>query len=65
MVTAERVYFQCPKALVRSDLWNPDKHVPASCLPTTGQILAALSDQRLGGEEYDKVAAERVKQTLY
>src|SRR5450756_1195430 len=27
VVTAERVYFQCPKALVRSELWNPDKRV--------------------------------------
>src|SRR6202167_2308548 len=27
VVTADRVYFQCPKALVRSELWNPDKRV--------------------------------------
>ena len=30
VVSVERVYFQCPKALVRSELWNPAKHLPRS-----------------------------------
>src|ERR1700750_2537535 len=34
VVTAERVYFQCPKAIVRSELWNPDKHVSRNDLPS-------------------------------
>ena len=28
LVSAEEVYFHCGKALIRSDLWNPDKRVP-------------------------------------
>ena len=36
VVRAERVYFQCPKALVRSELWNPDKHISRKALPSTG-----------------------------
>ena len=27
VVAVEAVYFQCQKAIVRSDLWNPDKRV--------------------------------------
>ena len=34
VVHVERVYFQCPKALVRSDLWNPAKHVERRSLPS-------------------------------
>src|SRR2546423_472157 len=53
VVTAETVYFQCARAVVRSDLWNPAKHVDPDSLPTPGQILAALSDNRVGSAEYD------------
>ena len=43
VVTAERVYFQCPKALVRSDLWNPDKRIDRKALPSTGTIMAGIT----------------------
>jgi PPOX class probable FMN-dependent enzyme len=65
VVTVESVFFQCARAIVRSDLWNPAKHVDRRHLPSAGQILAALSKNRLGGESYDKALPERVKQTLY
>ena len=29
LVSVDEVYFHCGKALIRSDLWNPDKHLPA------------------------------------
>jgi len=65
VIAVEAVYFQCSRALIRSDLWNPEKFVPASCLPTAGQILAGLSDARLGGEEYDRAWPDRARQSLY
>ena len=65
VVTAERVYFQCPKALVRSELWNPDKHISRKALPSTGTILADITAGTVGGEEYDRAYPERLKQTLY
>ncbi len=65
MVTAERVYFQCPKALVRSDLWNPDKHLTRSALPSTGTILADITTGRVGGAQYDREYPERLRTTLY
>src|SRR6267154_1551405 len=39
VVAAEAVYFQCSRALIRSDLWHPAKHVDPESLPTPGQIL--------------------------
>src|SRR5262247_3179720 len=49
VLAVDAVYFQCARAIVRSDLWNPAKHVAPDSLPTIGQILAALSDGRIGG----------------
>src|SRR5687767_2020041 len=49
VVTVERIYFQCPKALVRSRLWSPDAQIDRSALPSTGEILQALSKGRIDG----------------
>ena len=65
VVAVETVFFQCSRALVRSGLWNPDRHVPRSALPSGGAILAALSAGRVGGPEYDAALPARVRTTLY
>jgi PPOX class probable FMN-dependent enzyme len=65
VVHVERVYFQCPKALVRSDLWNPAKHIERRSLPSSGTILADITRGRVGGAEYDAAYPERLKATIY
>jgi PPOX class probable FMN-dependent enzyme len=65
VVRAERVYFQCPKAVVRAELWNPEKHIARSALPSTGTILAALSAGRVGGEQFDRDYPDRLRTTIY
>jgi len=65
VIAVETVYFQCSRAVVRADLWNPEKHASRAALPSTGAILAALSDARIGGESYDRALPERLKSTLY
>jgi PPOX class probable FMN-dependent enzyme len=65
VMTVDEVYFQCARAIVRSDLWNPDKRVDPSTLPTPGQILADMSENRVGGEQYDREWPERARQTLW
>ncbi len=65
VVRAERVYFQCPKALVRSELWNPDKQISRKSLPSTGTILADITAGKVGGEQYDRDYPERLKATIY
>ena len=60
VVHVERAYFQCPKALVRSDLWNPAKHVERRSLPSSGAILADITRGRVGGPEYDAAYPERL-----
>ncbi len=65
VVRAESVYFQCPKALVRSELWNPEKHISRSSLPSTGTILADITAGKVGGAQYDRDYPERLRTTIY
>ena len=65
VIEVDAVYFQCARALVRSELWNPARHVDPRSLPSAGQILAALSQDRVGGERYDREWAGRAAQTMW
>jgi PPOX class probable FMN-dependent enzyme len=65
VVKADRVYFQCPKALVRSRLWSQDAQIPRSALPSTGEILEALSKGSINAAEYDRAYPQRLKETMY
>jgi PPOX class probable FMN-dependent enzyme len=65
VVTVDRVYFQCAKAIVRSKLWDASRHIERKSLPSAGTILADLTDGKLGGEAHDRAAPERLKATLY
>src|SRR3954451_14744790 len=59
LVHVDEAYTQCSKALIRSDLWNPEKHVDRSDLPSSGEILRSLNDPNFDAEEYDRARAER------
>ena len=64
LITAEEVYFHCGKALIRSDLWNPEKHTRRSDFPSLGRILA----DQIGGisvEESERYTAESYRTRLY
>ncbi len=65
VMTVVEIYFQCARAIVRSDLWNPDKRVDPKSLPTPGQILADMSENRVGGGDYDTAWPERARQSLW
>ena len=53
LVEIEEAYTQCPKALLRSELWNPERHIERSELPRSGEILRAVADPELDVEEYE------------
>jgi len=59
VVSIEEAYTQCSKALIRSDLWNPERHIDRSELPSSGEILRLLNDPSFDAEEYDRDRAER------
>ncbi|WP_421933258.1 pyridoxamine 5'-phosphate oxidase family protein [Phenylobacterium sp.] len=53
VITLETVFFQCARAVIRADLWNPAKHVDPARLPSAGRMLAAASSGAQGGDQYD------------
>lgn len=65
VVTVDRVYYQCAKAIVRSRLWDPAAQIDRSTLPTAGTILAAISNGAVGGPEHDRTAPQRMMATIY
>jgi predicted pyridoxine 5'-phosphate oxidase superfamily flavin-nucleotide-binding protein len=65
VVTVDRAYFQCAKAIVRSKLWDPATRIERSKLPTTGAMVAALTKGKVDAETYDREAPARIKAQLY
>lgn len=65
IVTVGSIYYQCPKALVRSKLWDPNSLVPRDQLPTTGKILEAITKGEIDGGDYDRAYPQRIKDTIY
>ena len=59
LVSVDEAYTQCSKALIRSDLWNPERHVDRSELPSSGEILRSLGDPEFDAERYDRERGER------
>ena len=65
VVEIDEMYFQCARAIVRSDLWNPERFAAAGTLPTPGDVLAAMSENRVGGKAYDEAWPARAAVTLW
>jgi PPOX class probable FMN-dependent enzyme len=65
VVTVERIYFQCAKAITRSKLWDASRHIARDSLPSTGTILTALSRGEIDGETYDRDRPARHLAQLY
>jgi PPOX class probable FMN-dependent enzyme len=65
VMTVHEIYFQCARAIVRSDLWNPGNRVDPKTLPTPGRILAEMSENRVGGDAYDREWPERARKSLW
>jgi len=64
VIAVDEAFFHCGKALIRSDLWNPEKRVERSTFPTYGKICA----DQFGGktkEEYEKELEESYRTRLY
>lgn len=64
-IQIDSVFFQCSRALIRSELWRAETQIPRTALPSTGEMLAAVTDQRINAETYDRELPPRLKATLY
>ena len=60
LVSIDEAYTQCSQALIRSDLWNPEKHIERSELPSSGEILREIKrDPSFDVDEHDRERAAR------
>jgi uncharacterized protein len=65
VITIESAYTQCPKALVRSRLWDAERHLPKDAVPSSGERLETMTSGAIKAAEYDAAYPDRMKQTIY
>lgn len=65
VVTIDVAYFQCARALMRAEVWNPERFVDPKSLPSAGQMLAAASAGAVGGEAYDREWPQRAADSMW
>jgi PPOX class probable FMN-dependent enzyme len=58
LIDVHEAYTQCPKAFLRSELWNPDRHIDRRDLPSSGELMRSLRPG-FDAETYDRERAER------
>jgi PPOX class probable FMN-dependent enzyme len=64
-IAVASVFFQCSRAILRSGLWDSERQLPRTALPSPGTILRALSAAAIDGDAYDKALPQRLAETLY
>jgi PPOX class probable FMN-dependent enzyme len=64
VVTTQEVYFQCARALIRSQIWNPEQNVDPASLPTPGTLLKAAKAD-FDSETYDREWSDRAAKTMW
>lgn len=64
LVTIDEVYFQCARAIMRADLWNPDSFADPKSLPTPGDLLQGAKAD-FDKESYDRQWPERAAKTMW
>ena len=65
VVSIDRVYFQCAKAIMRSHLWDQSRHVERSAMPSPGRIMKACTSDRLDAHLIDRTYLKRLKATMW
>ena len=65
VVTVVEAYFQCARAIVRSGLWKAEAQIDPAALPSPGAMLATISEDTVGGAEYDRAWPERAAASLW
>jgi len=58
LIEVDEVFTHCSKAFLRSQLWDADRHVDRSELPSSGEIHRSLNPS-FDAERYDEERAER------
>jgi PPOX class probable FMN-dependent enzyme len=63
LVTVGEIYFQCAKAILRSELWREGDR--SAEVPTPGELIADATEGRQGGPNYDKDYEKRAQERMW
>ena len=63
VIQIAEIYFQCARAVIRAGLWSGVDD--SAGLPTPGQILANMTEGRVGGADYDAEWPGRAAATMW
>lgn len=64
ILSIREIYFQCARALMRADLWNPEGFRSLNDLPTPGDIMQELKND-FDGTYYDKEWPNRAQESMW
>jgi PPOX class probable FMN-dependent enzyme len=64
-IEVREVYLHCTKALRRSELWNPEKHVPRDALPSFGQMVRDQMNLLMPAKIIDMALKKDANDNLY
>ena len=64
VVEIDEVYFQCARAIIRSELWNVENFVDPASLPTAGSLLKGAKAD-FDRDAYDRALPEHFAKTMW
>jgi len=65
IVEIDEVYMHCAKSMIRSKLWEADRHIDRKSFPSIGEIYADQLGGDLNPAEIDRQTAKKHKEHLY
>ncbi|WP_068313942.1 pyridoxamine 5'-phosphate oxidase family protein [Polycladidibacter hongkongensis] len=65
VVAIEAVYFQCARAVMRAQLWDPKGFVGKGDLPSAGDMLREATQGAFDGASYDAAWPARAKESMW
>lgn len=64
LVTIDETYFQCARAVMQAELWNAERQVAPSSLPTPGEMLKSAKAD-FDRDSYDREWPARAAKTMW
>ena len=65
LIKVTKAYMHCGKALIRSNLWDPDRHIAEGVIPPFGQVIKDQSGVPKTKEEVQEIVDQEYQDNLY
>ena len=65
LIRVTKAYMHCGKALIRSKLWDPDRHIAKGVIPPFGLVVKEQANVPMSQEEVQGVVDQEYQDNLY